>query len=291
MKRLQPTLAQGIILFVSVIAIMIFICAPLQYYLGIWGLAITELILLGVALLAAKLAKVSFRDTFPMRLPSPSAFVASTLFYIGAYLFMLPVTTVLAYFFPQMNEVSDAILEIGTQSTPFFAVIIMALLPAICEETLHRGFILSSFRNVKRRWVIVLSMGIIFGLFHLDPYRFLPTAILGAAFSYIAIITGSMLLPMIFHLINNIGSVVAMYALQANPQTPVPITSYSPWQIAGSVMLYFGASMIFLFGGWKLLTKPKLNKYISPIVIIISSLLIIGGIVVTAVNIDLTVML
>ena len=41
----------------------------------------------------------------------------------------------------------------------------------------------------------VTAMGIIFGIFHLDFVRFIPTAVLGAALTYVMLETDNILLP------------------------------------------------------------------------------------------------
>ena len=42
---------------------------------------------------------------------------------------------------------------------------------------MHRGVILHSLKSLKREWLIVLVMGILFGLFHGSLWRFVPTAV------------------------------------------------------------------------------------------------------------------
>jgi hypothetical protein len=46
----------GIVWFVGVMVVFIFLCAPLQYYLGMTGLALTELIILIMALIPTLLS-------------------------------------------------------------------------------------------------------------------------------------------------------------------------------------------------------------------------------------------
>ena len=50
-----------------------------------------------------------------------------------------------------------------------YEVVVVDNLSNYCEEALHRGFIQYSFQSVRSDWVIILSMGFIFGLFHMDP--------------------------------------------------------------------------------------------------------------------------
>ena len=92
----------------------------------------------------------------------------------------------------QMTQISGGMNQV-IFSVPFLlSFLIVAMLPAICEEAVHRGVILHTMYSVRREWMVVLIMGIYFGLFHSDPLRFLPTAILGALMSYIMLETENM---------------------------------------------------------------------------------------------------
>lgn len=206
-----PKLSQGLLTFGAVIVILILVISPIQYYMGVWGLAVSELIFLIIAVSAAFICKCDFKSVFKLKLPPVRQFLGGALIYGGSYSAITSVLILTSVIFPELYEVADAISSYSELMSPPIAVLVMAVLPAICEEALHRGFILSSFSNVRNKWVTVLSIGIIFGIFHLDPYRFLPTAIIGGAFALIAIETESMILTMIFHFINNLVSVISMY--------------------------------------------------------------------------------
>jgi membrane protease YdiL (CAAX protease family) len=135
------------------------------------------------------------------------------------------------------------------KGTAFF---IIAVMPAICEEALHRGFILSSLASVKNKWIIVLSMGVIFGLFHLDLYRFLPTAVLGMALSYIMIETKNMVLPFFFHFINNALTTLASSTTKSQPtlteiNSGMMLTALAAFLVIGAIipfLLLFGSRLI-----------------------------------------------
>ena len=70
-EKRYPRLWQGLVFFAAVIVVMVVICAPLQLYLGLIGVALTELIFLVMALIAAGLSRCAFADLFPMNLPAP----------------------------------------------------------------------------------------------------------------------------------------------------------------------------------------------------------------------------
>lgn len=157
----------GLIVFAVVLICMIFIAAPAQYFLGIYGLAVTELMLLVIALVAARILKVNFRSIFPLKLPPIRYFIAALFLYAGMYLIIMLVLMTTEFFFPSMNDVGQAIISVGSSVSPGVSLLIMAVLPALCEEVLHRGLILSSFKHIKNTALIIICSGVIFGLFHL----------------------------------------------------------------------------------------------------------------------------
>jgi membrane protease YdiL (CAAX protease family) len=74
-----------------------------------------------------------------------------------------------------------------------------AVSPAICEEAAFRGIILSGFAGRLAKWQTVIVVGLLFGVFHLSIYRFLPTALLGMLITYAVIETRSILTGVVIH--------------------------------------------------------------------------------------------
>ena len=192
---------------------MVYIAAPMQSYLGMTGLALTELMLGFIAIFAIAILRADSKKVFPFKAPHPSMFFASLIFYAGIYILNLALGSVISELFPASNEFSESITAFVAGTPPALTVIIMAVMPAIFEELLHRGVILAGFKHLRHTWVIVLCCGVTFGIFHLNLYRFLPTALLGCALAYICLKTDSLIINMIMHFLNNIISVIAIFSL------------------------------------------------------------------------------
>jgi hypothetical protein len=123
-------------------------------------------------------------------------------------------------------------------------------MPAICEEALCRGLIQYSFGGLRRKWLTVLIVGILFGIMHLDFYRFLPTMLLGLAMAYIMAETRNLLLPMLFHFINNAWSTVLSWAtapLTESLQTQ-SLSDSSGFLIGGSLLVCAVVPWLLIFG-------------------------------------------
>src|SRR4030095_10357313 len=86
---------------------------------------------------------------------------------------------------------------------PFWIIwLVIALAPAICEELLFRGFILSGFRTLGAAPAIGAS-ALLFGVAHASIYRLLPTFFLGLLLGIVVWRTGSIFCSIIIHAINN----------------------------------------------------------------------------------------
>jgi membrane protease YdiL (CAAX protease family) len=87
----------------------------------------------------------------------------------------------------------------------------LAITPAICEEILFRGLILSALlKKFSPSISIIVSAGL-FAAFHMDLYRFLPTMVLGLLLGWIVYKTRSIFLSILFHFMNNALSVLLMF--------------------------------------------------------------------------------
>ncbi|MEE8523236.1 MAG: CPBP family intramembrane glutamic endopeptidase, partial [Thermoanaerobaculia bacterium] len=88
-------------------------------------------------------------------------------------------------------------------------LLILAVLPGICEEVAFRGVLLHGLRRRYSPLGLCLVVGLIFGLFHLDLARVLPTAFLGTAVAGVTLLTGSIYPAMLWHALNNATAVLA----------------------------------------------------------------------------------
>jgi sodium transport system permease protein len=78
-------------------------------------------------------------------------------------------------------------------------LLLVAASPAICEECLFRGPILRGLRTRFHATAAVVLTAVLFGLFHLDLYRLIPTTILGVLLGFIALESGSIVPSMVAH--------------------------------------------------------------------------------------------
>lgn len=176
------------------------------------GTVVTQLTILAVPLVMTWYMKSDKKQLFSLNKPISSKIPGSILLYIGTYLLMIAISSILSKCFPEsLQNLNGSFDEIMNHS--FIAVtIVIALMPAIGEELLFRGLTFGGLRDkYKLGWAIVIS-AIIFGLFHTSIVKLLPTAMLGACFAFIVYKTGSIYISMFLHFLNNFISIIAMKA-------------------------------------------------------------------------------
>lgn len=86
-----------------------------------------------------------------------------------------------------------------------------AILPAICEESLHRGMLLRGNYSLGMNKSILIS-GVLFGLLHLNIEQFFYAAIIGIFLGYLCISCSSIWPCIIVHFMNNATSVFLSFA-------------------------------------------------------------------------------
>ena len=87
--------------------------------------------------------------------------------------------------------------------TLFKEFCISAILPAFCEEFLHRGILLHAGKKCGNvRYSLIIS-SLLFGLTHLNINQFFYAAILGGLIGYVSLVSNSIYPAIIIHFMNN----------------------------------------------------------------------------------------
>jgi len=88
-----------------------------------------------------------------------------------------------------------------------FVVFVVAIVPAISEEVMFRGFIQRSFEQKLSPIIAGLLTAIFFSFYHFNPYGFIPLAILGFYFGIAAYYSKSLIIPIFLHFLNNFSAI------------------------------------------------------------------------------------
>ena len=97
----------------------------------------------------------------------------------------------------------------------FINILTTAFLPALCEETAHRGMLLKGLSAKGKMFAIVCS-SLLFGLLHMNIEQFFYTTIIGLFAGYLALVCDTIYPAMIVHFMNNAISVLMGYSAANN---------------------------------------------------------------------------
>lgn len=164
--------------------------------------------LLMIVLPTALLAAVSIRgvrQTFLLYWPGARPVVAAAAMAFAFHPVVVSLQALVMWLYPMGPDV-EALrqLEAIISQTPLWQLIlIMALLPAVCEEATFRGFILSGFRRLGHPARAVVFSALLFGFAHGFLQQTIITFLVGLIVGFVAIRSGSLLPAMVFHLIHN----------------------------------------------------------------------------------------
>ncbi len=262
-ERKSLNVYHGILMLILSAICVFFISPILGFRLGLYGTLLNELLLLVLSVALTAAFRGDFKQIFPIHKPRLSAVFGSILLWIGSFLAIMILTLIISCFFPkEILGVSQGLgMEFASVSF-IISLIIVSLSPAICEEAVFRGVVMHSFDNGKNKWTTIIVTGLIFGAFHGNIWRFIPTALLGMMLGYIVYETDNMIYGALFHAINNavpLFSIFAMKSVYSNDmlqsQMATMADSGIPLISIGSYVMYGSAIPLLLTIGSYLIHK------------------------------------
>jgi sodium transport system permease protein len=199
-----PTPGHALAVFGLGYVLLFFVFIPLQSWRLVPGLVLSEWVgLLGLVVLYARGTGQRLVDV--LRVRRVPARVLAGAFLVGASAWAV-IGLLAEWLAPAPPELVESLRRLvapqgGRGLAPTLALV--ALTPAVCEEALFRGVILRGFAAKLPRLTSAVLTGTLFGLFHVDLWRLLPTGLLGVALSLIALEADSIVPAMLAHFVNN----------------------------------------------------------------------------------------
>jgi len=162
----------------------------------------------------------------------------------------------------EYNSQVQAIMQLKTFGDYMLGLVIMGLLPALCEETLFRGGLQNFLtRSTQKPWLAILIISVLFSAVHFSFYGFLPRMLLGVALGLIYYYTGSLWLSILAHFFNNAIAVSQFYfsnsaslkqMAQENPSLPLVYL--------GLIAIPFAVALLVLL---KKISRPQQESNLS----------------------------
>jgi sodium transport system permease protein len=200
-----PSAAMALTAFALGFLLLVFVFLPWQKRNLVQGLlGLQYLGMLGLTVVMARVARRPLAGMIALRRPANASLAGAVLIGASAW---AAVALLSDWLVPVPKEVIEALRKalLPEDASRGLAanLLLIALTPAICEEVLFRGVILRGLATRMAPSAAIVITGLLFGIFHLDVHRLLPTALLGILLSWLAFQSGSLVPSMVAHFLNN----------------------------------------------------------------------------------------
>jgi sodium transport system permease protein len=167
--------------------------------------AVTQLVVIATpALLMTIMLTRSPARTLLLSKPPWPAPLAAALLAVVLHPAVNLLQTVVMRVYP-LNEEIVARIEtmLAAPGSMWTLLLVVAVMPAVCEELAFRGFILSGLRHVGHKWTAIVASSIFFAATHPIFQQSLVAFVVGLVLAYVAIQSGSILPAVVFHITHN----------------------------------------------------------------------------------------
>jgi len=249
-----PTPGLVLLLFPVVLVILFYLSLSLMKYGTLVMLLVTEygtLLLPAVGLAVAR--KFPLAQTFSLRRTHWRSLLGSVLIGLTAAVGVAGLVLRVAPPPDSMLRELQQLLQLGAKPAPLWELwLVLAITPALCEETFFRGLMLSGLQRWGP-WAAIGISALLFGLLHGSIYQLLPTFILGVLLGYAVWRSGSLYCSIAIHALNN-GLIATLVWANAGKEFGVQTV---PWSLT------LGALAVMTVG--LALLRPRFRQESGPL--------------------------
>lgn len=155
--------------------------------------------------------RLDIKEVFRLRSPGALPSLLIILLSVPAFFTASMLNTILAYILQFIGDIPVTPLPVpGNLKELAQGLFVVCVSPAICEELLHRGIMLSGYERRGSLRAVAMT-AFMFGIFHFDITNFLGPVFLGLLIGYYVVRTNSIFAGMIAHFANNALSEMIQY--------------------------------------------------------------------------------
>lgn len=203
-----------------------------------------QLVLFGLApYLFVRYYGQDIRKVVPIRWVSPKILVAALLLVPLGQVAATGLSHLVGPLLPAPVKALEEMMKLlNVEGTPHWQLyLLIGVLPGLFEEFAFRGVLLHALHKRFAPWTLAAVVAIVFGFFHVNFFRVLPTAYLGFVMAVLTLSTGSLIPGMIVHIGNNSLAVWAM-------TESFDFETMPPWVYAVGVVAQVG--LVYLVYRW-----------------------------------------
>ncbi len=142
---------------------------------------------------------------------------------------------------------TDYLINFDSFGYFLFAIVAIAIIPAVGEELLFRGLLQNLFIKIGRNHHLAIWISaLLFGALHFQFFGVVPRILLGALFGYLYWWSGNLLIPIFAHFINNGLSLLFLYIYQmgitdidVDSTEAFPLSYIISFFILGTISIYY----------------------------------------------------
>ena len=224
--RSAPTIKMALALYALTIVLMMSYCMAMYLFMNaavLDYLVLSEPIAQWAFIFFPVMAilwyrRIDFGETLSLRRPSMIRISGAILIAVGMSVVLHQLFAWQTRIVPIPEELDALVSKVHViANSPMGFIILLvafAVSPAVCEELLYRGVLVSSLRQRMSPVTVSLLVGVLFALYHLHPYRFPLIFVLGVVLTYVVLRSGSIYLCMLTHFIHNTINLILTAELQ-----------------------------------------------------------------------------
>ncbi len=147
---------------------------------------------------------LNFGKVFPLKSFNLLAIPAMILTFGGLQYFLGEITTLMDHFMPPPGWFMELFSRLFQSDLGIWGgVVRVVIIAPVVEELIFRGVIMTGFMKNYKIWYAITFSALMFALFHLNPWQFPATFLLGLALGWIRYRTNSIFACIAGHAIHN----------------------------------------------------------------------------------------
>jgi sodium transport system permease protein len=169
-------------------------------------LLVQLLVIAAPGVLMALVLTRSVRQTLLLRMPSRRAALGAVALAVVFHPLTHALQVAVQRLYPIGRDLSESLAKMQeTLAAPplWQLLLVLGLLPAVCEELTFRGFILSGLGRLGHKGRAIVYSAVLFGLAHAILQQSLIACLVGVVIGVVAVQSGSILPGMLFHFCHN----------------------------------------------------------------------------------------
>jgi membrane protease YdiL (CAAX protease family) len=163
-----------------------------------------------VILIGYKKTGRKFNEVFLFKKVPLYFWPAVIVFMFGFIILSSELDNLLTFICPMPDFLRNTFEIVMARQAFIVSIILVGIIPAITEEMLFRGILISGFKENYTEKKTIIMTALFFGIVHLNPWQFVSAFIIGLFSAWICLKTRSILLSVYIHLFNNVLGVVVL---------------------------------------------------------------------------------